>query len=165
MEISKLYKEIIPPNNYENRRDFKNKKIIDSLSKSEKTEIEKLLIAGLKSNNRDLLIIKTLTYMNSKDSIPLMKQHLETPENSSAEVVIAACIYKLDNSEHEMIDVAYNAFLNTNSKYDKIPLFYYLVLFKSEKIDNLIKSYFNDNDVSIAGNAKRAVEGYYDDIL
>ncbi len=158
MNINKLYKKIIPPSTYEDRRDLDNTLIIDSLNNKDKRKLEELLITDLKEND-DILIIETLAYLNSKKSISIFLEKLKSTTNPVKKIMISYFIYKLDNTKKDMIEVAYNSFelIDENSNV-RISMFYYLSYFKNEKLNTLIRKYFNHNDYLISNNAKKAIK-------
>lgn len=152
-----LYKTIIPPNNYESRRDFENESIIDGLSVDQKNELEELLINDLLEND-DILIIQTLVYLNSGKSIDLILKKLYDSEEPARRIMIASYIYKLDDKKDEMITIARDSFLLVNDIYVKKSMFYYLSSFKNEKLNHLIEKHFNDENYLVSYNAKQALK-------
>ena len=156
MNLEELYKKIIPPNNYQDRKDFYNDSIIDSLNEDQKKLIEEMLIEELKLKF-DLLVIETLAYLKSKKSINVIENHLKESKDTFNNIIIAWSLYSLGDKKDKMIDIAYNNFLEVNDNYSKTYLFYYLAKFKSDKIDSLIKSHINDSDFLVSYSAKQAL--------
>ncbi len=158
MDINELYEKIIPPSTYEYRRDLDNTVIIDGLNDKDKKKLEELLITDLKEND-DILIIETLAYLNSKKAINIFLEKLNSTTNPVDKIMISHFIYKLDDTKKDMIEIAYNSFklIDENSN-AKITMFYYLSYFKNEKLNTLIREYFNHDDYLISNNAKKAIK-------
>ncbi len=157
MNTEKLYKKIIPPDDYENRRDFYNGDLIDNLNQEERVLIENMLIEDLVSRH-DLLVIETLANLNSKKSTEVIEKRLEEIEEPFDKIIIASCLYKLNKDKHKMIDVAYDNFLLIRDDYAKTSLFYYLGSFNEPKLNSLLKSYNNDKNILLAHNSKAAMQ-------
>ncbi|WP_420571669.1 hypothetical protein [Kordia sp.] len=157
MKIKEIYKKIIPSDNYQSRRDFCNHHLIDNLSEKEKLLIENMLIEDLNSRY-DLLLIETLTYLNSTKSISVIEEKLKKINEAFDKIVIARCLYKLEKDKSKMIDLAYDNFLLITNDYIKITLFYYLVKFNSNKILKLVKSYTGNKNILLAHNSKAALQ-------
>jgi len=158
MNIRKLYKKIIPPDNYENRRDFYNEDLIDNLTSEETKLIENMLIKDLISRY-DLLLIETLTYLKSTKSIEIIEEKLNEVEEAFDKIIIACCLYKLERNKSEMVDVAYDNFLLIKNDYAKTSLFYYLVKFNNAKLNKLVELYTNSKNILLAHNSKTALQG------
>ncbi|WP_417800422.1 hypothetical protein [Tenacibaculum sp.] len=154
--IIELYNEIIPPNNYEFRRDFDNTELVNSLSEENKTLIENLLIKDLE-NNEDILLIETLAKIGSKKSVELIKKKLINNKNLNERIIISYSIYFL-TKDTDMIREAYESFLKIDDKYSKVSMFYYLAKFNVLEIKNLISRFVEDEDFLVSYNAKRAIE-------
>lgn len=156
MNLDKLYSKIIPPDNYQDRKDFYNEDILDSLDEKQKTVIEEMLIKDLRTKC-DLLIIESLAHLKSSESINVIENHLQESKDFHDKLIIAWCLYSLGKDREKMIDIAYESFLLIENKYTKTYLFYYLAMFKNDKINNLIKSFFNDKDFLLSSNAKSSL--------
>lgn len=157
MNIKELYNEIIPPDNYESRRDFNNEYIIDRLNFNEKSEIEEMLLENL-INNYDLLIIETLAYLKSKKSVNVIEKKLTEATNLFDKIVIAWCLFSLDKDKDKMINIAYDSFLKVENDYTKTYLFYYLVKFNNSKLNSLVESYTNSKNILLSHNSKTALK-------
>ncbi len=156
MNIKKLYKRIIPPDNYENRKDFYNEDLIDNLIHKKKVLIENMLIEDLKSKY-DLLIIETLAYLKSEKSIQLIEKILKKSNEPYDKVIIASSLFSLNYNKDKMIDIAYNNFLEITNDYSKTYLFFYLIKFNDSKTNALIESYTDNKNILLANNSKRAL--------
>lgn len=156
MDLQELYRKIIPPNNYKDRKDFYNDDILDRLSYLEKAKIEDMLIEDLQSNN-DMLIIETLAYIKSIKSLPLIYQKLKDSNNAYNNIIICWHLYSLDQKKEEMITIAYENFFKIDDTYLKTMLFYYLARFNDTKLDSILRSYINDKDILLRSNAKDAL--------
>nr|WP_298789348.1 hypothetical protein [uncultured Allomuricauda sp.] len=157
MDINNFYAKIIPPDDYEHRRDFKNENLIDDLNNSEKKALENLLIEDL-SSRMDLLVIETLAYIKSKKSVGLIEQKLDESTEPYDKIIIAWCLYSMDKDKDRMIKIAHDNFLLINNDYVKTTLFYYLGKFKEEKLNGVLKSYNNSKNVLLSHNSKAALE-------
>lgn len=154
--MNELIEEIIPPLNHSHRNGFSNYHIIDSLNKDEKFSVEKELISMLKDSN-DWLIGETLAYMKSKDSIPLLKNKLKLANDSITKIQWANSIFKIDNHDKEMLIIAYEEFKKISDKWSLISIFYTLVEFEDDRINEKIKSYQTNPDYLIAYNALQSL--------
>ena len=154
--IEKKYKEIIPPNNYENRRDFDNKDLIKALSEMEKKSLEDMLIEDLKISD-DILIIETLVFLNSIRAIDLIKGKLVNNNNLNERIIISTSLYALSHDK-ELIEEAYNSFLKIKDKYSKIAMFYYLAKFNNIKVNQLLTEYSKNEDTLLSYNANEALK-------
>lgn len=157
MDIEKLYKEIIPIDDYKNRRDFSNEDLMDNLDNEEKVLIEKMLIKDLVSRY-DLLVIETLAYIKSGKSIEIIEKRLKEAKEPFDKIIIAWCLYRLNKDRHRMVDIAYNNFLLVNDDYSKTSLFYYLGKFNENKLNSLLKTYTNNKNILLSHNSKAALE-------
>lgn len=153
--IKNLIKELIPPNNYTQRKDFTNYHIIDSLSEEEKRKVEKELIEMLK-NSEDWLIGDTLSYMKSENSIPILRERLENAKESSLKILWANTIFKINNST-EMADIALEEFQKIDDKHGLIAMFRVLAEFQDSRINKIIENYHNHGDYLVAYNAQVAL--------
>lgn len=157
MNIENVYKKIIPPNDYKNRRDFYNEDLIDNLTCEEKELIENRLIEELKSSH-DLLIIETLAYLKSEKAIQFIEKALKKSNEPYDKIIIAWSLFSLNHNKDKMIDIAYESFLEITNDYSKTYLFFYLVKFNDSKINALVESYKDNKSFLLANNSKRALE-------
>ncbi len=162
-DINKLIAEIIPyPANRNNRDGFSNDHIIDKLSSDEKIEVENALIDKLSEHPEDTLIVETLAYMKSIKSIPILMNLLRNSSNEMSKLIIASSIYEI-NQDNGMVDIATNAFrkLDDNKDayytYKLISAFFYLVKFRNQEVNEMIRKYINHKEYLVSYNAKRAV--------
>lgn len=161
MNINEIIQKIIPPDNYQNRYDFDNRSIIDSLSYEEQKQVEELLIKLLMTKS-DLLIVETLSYLKSEKSLPIFYSLLNSDCNEWAKIIISASIYSI-KKDNMMIDVAINAFKKFEQNQDNyfkftvLPMFYYLARFRNERINDILEKYSKDSDYLIAYNANKAL--------
>ena len=153
--IKSLIRELIPPNNHTHREGFTNYHIIDSLSEVEKSKVVNELIKMLESSE-DWLIGKTLSYMKSKDSIPILRERLENAKESSSTILWANTIFKINNST-EMADIALEEFQKIDNKYELISIFHILTEFQDSRINKIIENYRNHDDYLVAYNAQTAL--------
>lgn len=153
--IESIIKELIPPSNYFHRNGFTNYRIVDSLLKNEKSEVEKELIKMLE-NSDDWLIGETLSYMKSKNSIPVLKEKLEKAKKANYKILWANAIYKI-NGNRQMADIALQEFGKIKDKYELIGVFRTLSEFRDARINDRIKSYQNHDDYLVSYNAQRVL--------
>jgi hypothetical protein len=148
--------EFIPPADYAHRNGFSNHSLIDKLDGLEKKQLEKELITLLIDEpHTDDLVVETLTYLKSTESVPLFYIALDKEMHPVAKIIIATCIYEL-NSDNGMIPIVLEAVLKTE-KYGLILAFYYLAKFKNPGVDEFINRYINHPDFLLSYNAKRAL--------
>ena len=157
MNIENIYKKIIPPNDYKNRRDFYNDDLIDNLNCEEKELIEDMLIEDLKSRH-DLLLIETLAYLKSKKAIQFIESILKKSNEPYDKIIIAWSLFSLNHNKDKMIDIAYDSFLEITNDYSKTYLFFYLVKFNDNKTNALLESYTDNKNFLLANNSKRALK-------
>ena len=167
MDIDKLVNEIIPPSDYQHRNGFNNIPIIESLTDSEKQLLEKVLIQKLtvefENQFPDTLIVETLAYLKSSDSLSILNKLLENCNDFIIKLSIATSIFEI-NQDIEMIDIAINATRQLDNKksgyyvYNLSSAFYYLAKFKNEKIKEFIEEYTLRPEQLISYNAKQALE-------
>lgn len=156
MNLEELYKKIIPID-YQEKKDFYNEDILDTLDEKQKSVIERMLIQDL-TKKFDLLIIESLAYLKSKQSINVIENHLQESKDPFDKLIIAWCLYSLGKDPERMVNIAYKSFLLIENNNNKTYLFYYLAMFKNDKINDLIKSFFNDDDFLVSSNAKSSLE-------
>lgn len=155
--VEKLIEEIIPyPADYSHRNGFSNDHIIDKLNSSEKLEVEKALIAKLSEHPDDLLIVETLTYLNSKDALDSMYKLLTDTKRTETKIVIASCIFQI-SKDPKMCDLVFEAGKRISDKYSLISMFYYLAKMNDKRINDLIRQYENHADYLLSYNAKRSL--------
>ena len=155
--LKELYKRIIPPNNYLSRKDFYNDEIIDNLDKNSILAIENMLIEDLKSNY-DILIIETLAYIRSIKSTRVINQKLNEAKSPVDKIIIAWCLYSLGYNKDLMIGIADENFSLINDDYEKTMVFYYLSKFNDPRLDLILKSYIDHNNILLSHNSKIALE-------
>lgn len=157
MNVKKIYKKIIPPDDYEHRRDFYNEDLIDNLTIEKRVMIENMLMEDLKSRH-DLLVIETLVYLKSVKSIEIIEKRLVETKEPFDKIIIAWCLFDLDKDKGRMVEIAYDNFLSITNVYAKTRLFYYLAKFNQPKLNTLLKSYVDNKNFLLANNSKRALE-------
>lgn len=160
-DINKLINEIIPPDDYQHRNGFSNEHIIDKLNNEFKSQIETKLIEMLRQKT-DLLIISTLGYMKSDQSLPVLYELIKDATEGMAKIILSSSIYKI-NKDEKMIDIAIESFEEIEKLNDAyfiyriIPTFYYLASFNNPKTKKLIVKYTNHNEYLISYNAKQSL--------
>jgi len=158
MDIKAKLKEIIPAVDRDHREGFTNEKLIDNLTYDERLSVEQGLIDMIYESPSDILIVKTLSYMKTHSAIPAFIYALNNNQIPVQRIIIALCIYKLNNDQH-MIDVALENFNGmVSSKYDLVLAFDYLVAFHDKGLDEKVRTFTNDPDYIVAYNAKKAFE-------
>lgn len=153
--IDKLIADIIPPDDYQHRNDFSNTHIIDNLNNQERILIEDALLKKL-LNKPDMLIVETLAYMKSLESLPILINLLNQCSDDMGRIVIATSVFEI-NHNYEMISVSVDAFKRLNNPYQKISAFYYLRKFKNEATDATIREHTLHQDYLLSYNAKQAL--------
>jgi len=149
--------KIIPPNNYTNRHDFCNKKIIDELDKLQRVELEDRLLDIIKNEpESDMLVVETLSYLKSEKSVPFLTSALENANNYAKEIIIATSIFEI-NGDPGMVKIVLSSFENLQGSHAIIQLVYFLKKINSKEANDLIKKYTLDADFLISYNAKRAL--------
>lgn len=155
--FEKLIEEIIPyPADYSHRNGFSNYHIIDKLNSSEKLEVEKALIAKLSEHPDDLLIVETLTYLNSKDALDSMYKLLNDTQRAETKIVIASCIFQI-SKDPNMCDLVFEVGKTISDKYSSISMLYYFAKMNDKRINDLILKYENHPDYLLSYNAKRSL--------
>jgi len=165
MSIEKLVKEIIPPSDYQHRNEFNNIPLIDKLNDEEKKQLEDALIHKLlfeSGQELDTLVIETLAYLKSQKSLPILNNLLEEYSDYMTRLVIAASIFEI-NKDAGMIDIAINVVRKIDDRSDAYYVhkltsaFYYLIKFKSTKVNSIIEEYTHHKEYLIAYNAKQVL--------
>jgi len=161
MDIDKLVAEIIPPNDRIHRAEFYNIPIIDKLNDDEKKQVADKLIKILSAADRvDSLIIETLAYLKSGDSLPVLYEKLKSNISHMTELIISSSIFEI-NGDSNMIDIGISAFIKLDRrwkpfyKFDLINGFYYLAKFLSPKSNDLIGKYIDHKDFLVSHNARK----------
>jgi hypothetical protein len=158
MSTDELLKQIIPLAKYEYREGFSNHKIVDTLNEIERADIESKLINLLQSSKEvDNLIVDTLAYMKSKNSLVTLKSLIKKQLPVIETLSIACAIYEIDNDE-SMIDLAIKNFEKITDNYTIMASFYYLFKFNNDRLDNIIKKFLNHEDYLVSYNAKRFID-------
>lgn len=155
MDIDKIILEIIPPNDYQHRNGFSNNHLIDKLNDDEKLEVEKELISRLRQKT-DMLIVETLAYMKSMQSLPILYSLLEKLKGGMEEIIVSVSIFEI-NRDKEMIEVAKGSFRQLTDTYQLIPAFYYLIKLNTPEVKKLIMNYVNHSEYLVSHNAKQAL--------
>ncbi len=165
MNIEKLVKEIIPPSDYHHRNGFNNIPLINKLNNNEKEQLEDALIYKLlfkSDQDVDTLVLETLAYLKSQKSLPILNNLLEICSDNMTKLVLSVSIFEI-NKDASMIDIAINIIReldNKNNSYyiqNLTSAFYYLIKFKSTKINNIIEKYVNHKEYLISYNAKQVL--------
>jgi hypothetical protein len=158
MSTDELLKQIIPLAKYEYREGFSNHKIVDTLNEIERADIESKLINLLQSSKEvDNLIVDTLAYMKSKNSLVTLKSLIKKQLPVIETLSVACAIYEIDNDE-SMIDLAIKNFEKITDNYTIMASFYYLFKFNNDRLDNIIKKFLNHEDYLVSYNAKRFID-------
>jgi ribosomal protein S6 len=158
MDTDELIKEIIPPQEYKHRNGFSNERFIDSLSPTERNDVENKLIQLLDITS-DSLIVETLAYMKSEKALAKLYNLLDTIAESEIALIISASIFKI-NGDVEMINSAILNFKKIEERkdaykiYGLISAFYYLIQFQSNQTRVLIEKYINHKEPLVSYNAK-----------
>jgi hypothetical protein len=161
MDIDRLIETIIPPNDFEHRDGFNNSPIIDELNREQKKLVEHGLIKMLEVTF-DLLIVETLEYLQSVQSLPLLYSLLESTTGATPRITIASSIHSL-NSDVNMIDVAIAAFRKLETMKDAyhvyrlLPMFYKLRKFHAPETDRILEEYTRNSDFLLSYNSKQAL--------
>ena len=154
--IEQLIEELIPPNNYQHRRDFTNKHIVSTLTKREKIEVERNLTKMLHSKD-DVLIGETLALIKSTESLPTLKKRLDLEKKANSKILWAKYINDIKDGDEEMIEIAITEFDNVTDKYSRIQVFYNLAGFSDSRINDKIRSFINHKDYLTAYNARTSL--------
>ena len=77
MDPSNLLKSIIPPMTREFREQFSNHAFIDGLTREQRRQVELELIPLLEISPIDPLVVDTLIYLKSEESIPILYRLLD----------------------------------------------------------------------------------------
>jgi hypothetical protein len=154
--IENLLKELIPPSDYQHRNGFSNEHIVLSLSKNEKTEVERNLIEMLEKKEDDL-IGETLTIMKSFNSIPTLKKRLSLSKSSTMKIIWASYINEIKSGDEEMKEIALAEFDNVSGKYSLIGIFHHLAKFSDSRINDKVRNYINHKDYLTAYNARTSL--------
>lgn len=155
--LDEIVKELIPPDDFQHRKDFSNAHLVGKLTRDEKIQVENKLIQMLQSEN-DHLIGETLALLKSKKALKLLHKKLNSTPEAATKIIWASCIDEINGGDSEMRDLALQQFDRINSKYNRINLFYYLARFEDERINNRIMSFIDDQDFLTAVNARQALE-------
>jgi hypothetical protein len=165
MNIEKLVQEIIPPCDYQHRNGFNNVPLIDKLNNEDKKQLENLLINRLLSESDDevdTLVVETLAYLKSQKSLPILNELLEKCSDNLTKLIITVSIFEI-NRDASMIDIAIDVVKKIDDKSDAYYVhkltsaFYYLIKFRSDEINSIIKEYTNHKEYLIAYNAKQVL--------
>jgi hypothetical protein len=154
-DIDKLFQEIIPPSDYQHRNGFSNEQIILSLDNDEKMHIERKLINMLESTD-DTLIGETLAILKSYNSLPILRNKLDSTKKADLKIIWASYIFEISQDD-EMKSIALNEFDNVSEKYTRISLFHYLAIFNDPGINEKVKNYINHDDYLTAYNARTSL--------
>jgi hypothetical protein len=154
-DIDKLFQEIIPPSDYQHRNGFSNAQIILSLDYDEKMHIERKLINMLESTD-DTLIGETLAILKSNNSLPLLKNKLDSTNKADLKIIWASCIFEISQDD-EMKSIALKEFDNVSEKYTRTSIFHYLAIFNDPGIKEKVKNYINHEDYLTAYNARTSL--------
>jgi hypothetical protein len=166
MNIEKLINEVIPPADYQHRNGFNNIPLVEGLTLYEKQLLEKGLIKKLELESMkeiDILIVETLAYLKSKESLPVLYQLIESSRFDIVKLQIATSIFEI-NQDPKMIDIAISAFKEIDNIKDAYHVyavsgtFYHLSKFKNERIKQIIKEYTSHSEYLISYNAKQYLE-------
>jgi len=156
MDIEKMMREIIPPNERQHRESFSNIALVEKLTPTEKTEVENNLIEKLNEpdDSIDFLIVETLAYLKSVKALPVLYNKLDNDyENKFTKLILAVSIFEI-NMDSNMINIAINS-VKTLDKWGLISAFYYLSKFHSPSTNAVIKKYVNHKDYLVSYNARR----------
>lgn len=148
--------EIIPPNDRQHREGFDNILLLEKLTSTEKTEVEKSLIQELNvpGDSVDFLMVETLGYLKSEKALPVLYDKLKLDyDNKFTCLIIAISIFEI-NKDINMINIAINT-VKTMDKWGLISAFYYLAKFQNAATNSLIKKYINHKDYLVSYNARR----------
>jgi len=165
MNIDKLIREIIPPNDYQHRNGFNNVPILNQLTADEKLQIEDILIKMLLSASEqeiDTLIVETLAYLGSNKSVPILNILLGSCSDEITKLVISTSIFEINDDEN-MIETAINITRNIDDKSDAYYIykltsaFYYLIKFKSKRVNSFIEEYTKHKEYLVSYNAKQVL--------
>ncbi|MDC9722559.1 MAG: hypothetical protein PSN34_07275 [Urechidicola sp.] len=157
MKKSEIFKKVIPSASMQERENFDNKIIIDSLDVNQKNELENELICMLK-DSFDYLILQTLVYLNSKKSVPELLKLLEKQIKDIHKIEIASIIIQLDKSQVNLKKIALKSFNKLENNFEKIQAFYGLSKFKDDELNFVINSYVNNPDPLVSFHSKNSLK-------
>lgn len=165
----RLIQEIIPPKDYKHRNGFNNVPILERLTRIEKEQLEvaliDMLVRGFETEI-DILIVETLSYLQSQKSLPILKRLFDNCEDETIKLKIASSIFEISKNE-KIVDEAIAIFNQIKNNDPKNPYYngwlidalYQLSKFKNERTNGIIRQYINDKDYLIGYNAKRFLSG------
>ncbi|WP_147321418.1 MULTISPECIES: hypothetical protein [unclassified Arenibacter] len=154
--IEQLIKELIPPNDYQNRNGFSNEHIVLSLTEKEKVEVERNLIEMPKQEEDDM-IGETLTIMKSTDSLPTLQKRLNLTKSPTMKIIWASYINEINNGDEKMKEIALNEMDKISEKYSRIGIFHHLAKFRDSRINDKIRNFINHEDYLTAYNARTSL--------
>lgn len=159
-KIDILLEQIIPPIlrlDGKDREWFCNDEIIKKLNHNELKQVENGLIERLKRDNDDL-IPETLVKLNSINSLPVMIDRMKKAKDSFRKIKWASFIFEIKN-DSEIENFAFKQFKKLEFIYNiQGVIFYDLIKFKSERINNLIAEYTNHKYPLVSIHAKKVLK-------
>ena len=157
--IDEIIAEIIPPNDRTHREFFNNERLIDQLSENEKEAVESKLLS-LFAKSGDALIARTLAYMKSGASVPVIREQLSNSVSPLKRLLFVSYMYYI-TSDRQMVDIAVDAYSKLNDIYEKTSGLYLLRTFRSPETDSIIIENVKSPDNMISYNAKQALASDY----
>lgn len=164
MITEEILNEIIPPANYSSRNGFNNEPIIDKLSIEQKKYLEKALIKRLEIELTleypDTLIVETLSYLKSQESLPYLNKLLDICKDPIRKLRIITSIYEI-KPDNDLIDPAINFAKQLDNKksgyyiYELSNAFVYLSKMNNEKVRNFINGYTLHPEFLLSSNANQ----------
>lgn len=155
--LDQLIDEIIPPHTGWEREAPSNDSILSNLNESEKAQVEKRLLERLEIEP-DFIIAETLTKLNVKEATVHINYWLNSSNIPSEKIKWASFIFQLNGRDVKMEEIAFTEFTQFNFKYEvEFTIFYDLIKFESERINNLIRNYTNHKYFLVAYHAKKVL--------
>jgi HEAT repeat protein len=164
--INLLFREIIPPCDYQHRNGFNNIPILVKLSAKEKEELETLLISELNDQENleiDTLVVETLGYLKSNKALPILKLKLAKCKAAQIRLTIITSLYEIEQADG-LVDLAFEIVTEIDNVevphyyYSLSSAFYCLLKLKSEKIKPFLEKYETHENIFISYNAKRVLD-------
>jgi hypothetical protein len=164
----KLIEQIIPKfssANWKESQWFDNSSILQKLSSEELKQVEKLLIEKMEDDD-DQLIPETLVKIQSTDSVPFILKKILLMDDPFEKIAWASFMNDLIEGHAEAEEIAFSEFQKLEFIYEiQGSIFMSLVKFRSQRINDHIKTFINHKYSLVAYHAKLAInyKGISDD--
>ena len=127
---------------------------MSKLNQAELQVVEKQLIELLNEKN-DYLIGETLVYLNSRNSIDALRKRLNKADSGFEKIKWASFINDISNGDLNAEKIAFEEFENLEFIYEVQGIvFYDLIRFRSERIDELIETFVEHKYFLVEHHAK-----------